>query len=69
MLTAKEQVSNIGKEVQYPINGLIIPCRVVDVKMAFNILKFQIKPIHGQGEIWINAETVIATYPFSEATK
>jgi len=52
-MTTKDLVQYIGKEGYVNYYDLRINIKVLDVKMAYGRTRFQITPLSGSGEEWV----------------
>ena len=49
----KEYLKFIGKTSVYPVNSLLIPVKITDVKQVYGNIHFEITPISGKGSVWV----------------
>jgi hypothetical protein len=57
-MNIKQLAETIGKEGLYIVNGLKIKVKVTDAKQAYGRIDYQIEPVNGQGQIWVNSTSV-----------
>ncbi len=57
-MTVKGLMASIGKRGLYRIHGMSFPVVIQDVRQVFNRVDFQIHPIGGTGESWVDASMV-----------
>ena len=56
----KKDMTAIGTKAVWPAhNGLNVFVEITDAKRVFGRLDYQVKPISGSGEAWVNSETLI----------
>jgi hypothetical protein len=56
-MTTNEMQLLLGKTVRYRINGLLVDVNILDVKIAWNIVKVLISPVAGTGSVWVNLDS------------
>jgi len=49
----REYLKFIGKTSVYPVNSLLIPVKITDVKQVYGNVHFEITPISGKGTVWV----------------
>lgn len=49
----KELLQTIGKEGFISLNGLKVNVKVLDVKNSYGRIRYQVTPLSGEGEIWV----------------
>ena len=57
-MTAKDLFQVLGQEREYTVNGMIFKVTVVDAKIAYGKVRYQIQPVAGQCSAWVDAESV-----------
>jgi hypothetical protein len=57
-MTALALSEHIGKQVYLPMNGICVLCTIIDVKRAYGVERYCIKPAAGVGACWVNASSV-----------
>ena len=66
-MTAREISALVGTYVMMePSKGLQFRCRVTDAKTSYGRPRVQIEAIDGQGQAWVNLETVTPCYQETE---
>lgn len=55
----KEHLKNIGRTGIYKIDGLEIHIHINDIKAAFGRIDYNISPISGSGEKWVDHNNLI----------
>lgn len=58
MATALELSQHLGALVSIDCGGLVIDCRVEDVRTRFGCLDFLITPLSGSGSRWVESSSV-----------
>lgn len=59
MATVKEMMKDIGKKGSIYLGGLRVQVEVLDVKMSYGSSRWQVKPVAGDGEIWVESVEII----------
>jgi len=54
----KEYLKFIGKTSVYPVNSLLIPVKITDVKQVYGNIHFEITPISGRGSVWVRDDSL-----------
>lgn len=57
-MTTSEMAHMIGRRGLMPANAagdIACEIEVVDVKQAYGVLRFRVRPVAGRGETWIDA--------------
>lgn len=54
-LTATTMQPYVGQTVNVQFESVVVPCRILDVKMAWGKSKFSIQPINGSGSQWVES--------------
>lgn len=57
----KEHLKLIEKTGKYWINGLEINVTINDIKSAYGNIRVNIKPVSGNGNVWVNLDSVKLT--------
>jgi hypothetical protein len=57
-LTVFELGKHIGEKAIYLANGLSFLVTIENARANYNILEFLVKPVSGEGEMWIRASFV-----------
>lgn len=55
MATVKEMMTDIGKHGVIALGGLKIIVEVLDVKVSYAKQRWLVKPLQGEGEIWVES--------------
>ena len=55
-MTATERAELVGREGTVNLDGLNVSVVVVDVRDAWGRLQLQVRPVSGNGEIWVLRE-------------
>jgi hypothetical protein len=63
-MTATTMNAQIGRLVYLEANGMRFACIVRDVKRAYGKERFELEPVAGGGQSWVNASSV---HPVPEA--
>lgn len=57
MKTTNELKANIGQTLDYPVNKLRFPVKVLDTRQMYGRTDLLISPVSGSGEQWVSAES------------
>lgn len=55
----KEVETYVGKKANVDLGGLLVEVKILDVKKVYGKDRFQITPITGKGEIWVEKVSLI----------
>jgi hypothetical protein len=58
MMSVKEHMSVIGREGLLAIQSLKVKVLILDVRSAFGRIDYQVRPVQGSGEQWIESGRV-----------
>lgn len=58
LMSVKEMAANIGKVGLLSIQSLRVRVTVLDVRVTFGRIDFQVTPVDGQGDVWIESSRV-----------
>ena len=59
----KTAAGNIGKRVVIDRDGMQVEVEIINLKVAYGTLKYEVKPISGTGSQWVNADKVETNRP------
>lgn len=59
MATVKEMMQDIGKRGSFYAGGLRIEVEIIDVKISFGSQRWQVKPVAGDGEVWVESVEIL----------
>lgn len=57
-MTAKQLHPHLGRLVYLTVNGIDFVCVIVDAKRAYGRDCYQLEPVAGEGQTWVNARSV-----------
>lgn len=57
-MSVKEMAANIGKVGLLSIQSLRVRVTVLDVRVTFGRTDFQVSPVDGQGNVWVESSRV-----------
>ena len=57
-MTVKEMSQNIDKVGRVDLEGLKVQVMVVDARMSYGQMQYQIQPVSGAGAKWVMADRV-----------
>ena len=57
-MNTKELMTFIGKEGTTNLNGLLVGVRILDVKNQYGRIRYQVTPIVGSREIWVESISI-----------
>mgnify|MGYP001598154641 CR=1 FL=1 len=58
-MTAKDMVHAMNSEALYITGGLSVDVRIVDVKQTYGSIRYQIVPVKGMGERWVEGSSLL----------
>jgi hypothetical protein len=56
------KLGHVGKLAEVEIAGLVITCRVVDIRRVFGRIEVQVSPVSGRGEKWVDVSGKIVIH-------
>lgn len=57
-INLQEYLKNIGKTGNFHVYGLNVSVRILDFKISYGIPRYQITPLEGSNEIWVNSDSI-----------
>ena len=58
-ITAKDMIHAMNSEALYVTGGLSVDVRIVDVKQTYGRICYQIVPVQGMGEKWVEGSHLL----------
>ena len=58
-MTAQEMAQILGRIGEIRIAGITVHVRVIDVKMAYGVPRYQVEPLAGSGNTWVQDITLL----------
>ncbi len=58
-MTAKEASKIIGQHATYRTGSLFFRVEVTDIKVAYGRIRYQITPLRGTGESWVESNSIV----------
>jgi hypothetical protein len=58
-MNAKELSKQIDKLARFDAHGMTFHVQIIDVKIAWNAVKYLITPLNGSGTTWVNESSII----------
>lgn len=55
----KEVETYVGKKAKVELGGLTVEVKVLDVKKSYGKDRYQITPVAGKGEVWVEKVELI----------
>jgi uncharacterized protein (AIM24 family) len=53
--TVKETIALLGRTVVVQFGGVNVNCKILDVKTVWGQERWQVEPLSGSGQVWVEA--------------
>jgi len=58
MFNLTKASKNLNKVANYNVDGLIFNVTIIALKVSYGILRYQITPLSGSGQKWVNSDSI-----------